>query len=128
MHESTQTRSIQWMTLSRVCAQIAQAYESGGAACISVLTCAKYFQGSFDNLMAIRKAGVTCPLLCKEFVVEVRYAGGLLLLHRFPLMKGLQDKLTSSATSGTDIWLTICIVVVRLALNRTTTRTSAKPV
>ena len=51
--------------------QIAKAYEAGGAACISVLTCAKYFQGSFDNLLAIRKAGVTCPLLCKEFVVEV---------------------------------------------------------
>ncbi|KAK9861627.1 hypothetical protein WJX84_006356 [Apatococcus fuscideae] len=51
-------------------AKIAKAYEAGGAACISVLTCARYFQGSFDNLLAIRKAGVNCPLLCKEFVVE----------------------------------------------------------
>ena len=53
-----------------MCAQIAKAYEAGGASCLSVLTDARYFQGSFDNLTAIRKAGVACPLLCKEFIVE----------------------------------------------------------
>jgi indole-3-glycerol phosphate synthase len=47
-----------------------QAYEAGGAACLSVLTDEKYFQGSFQNLIDIRAAGVTCPLLCKEFIVE----------------------------------------------------------
>ena len=51
--------------------QIAKAYEEGGAACLSVLTDSKYFQGSFEYLQDIRKAGVTCPLLCKEFIVEV---------------------------------------------------------
>ncbi|XP_010668370.2 indole-3-glycerol phosphate synthase, chloroplastic isoform X1 [Beta vulgaris subsp. vulgaris] len=50
--------------------EIAKAYEKGGAACLSVLTDEKYFQGSFENLEAIRKAGVKCPLLCKEFIVE----------------------------------------------------------
>ncbi|XXG72629.1 hypothetical protein AAC387_Pa07g1684 [Persea americana] len=50
--------------------QIAQAYEKGGAACLSVLTDEKYFQGSFENLEAIRNAGVKCPLLCKEFIIE----------------------------------------------------------
>ncbi|KAF5837594.1 indole-3-glycerol phosphate synthase-domain-containing protein [Dunaliella salina] len=50
--------------------RIAQAYEAGGAACLSVLTDERYFQGSFQNLLDIRAAGVTCPLLCKEFVVE----------------------------------------------------------
>lgn len=50
--------------------QVAQAYEKNGAACLSVLTDKKYFQGSFDNLAAIRNAGVQCPLLCKEFIVD----------------------------------------------------------
>ncbi|KAL2317058.1 hypothetical protein Fmac_030934 [Flemingia macrophylla] len=50
--------------------EVAQAYEKGGAACLSVLTDAKYFKGSFENLEAIRKAGVKCPLLCKEFIID----------------------------------------------------------
>jgi len=50
--------------------EIAKAYEAGGAACLSVLTDAKFFQGGFENLQMIRGAGVTCPLLCKEFIVE----------------------------------------------------------
>lgn len=50
--------------------EIARAYEKGGAACLSVLTDEKFFQGSFENLQKIRNAGVECPLLCKEFVVD----------------------------------------------------------
>lgn len=50
--------------------QIAKAYEAGGAACLSVLTDSKFFQGSFDYLRDIRKAGVKLPLICKEFIVE----------------------------------------------------------
>lgn len=50
--------------------EIARAYEKGGAACLSVLTDEKYFKGSFENLELIRNAGVKCPLLCKEFVVD----------------------------------------------------------
>ncbi|CAL8472095.1 g11637 [Coccomyxa elongata] len=50
--------------------KIAKAYEAGGAACLSVLTDAKYFQGSFEYLAQIRAAGVATPLLCKEFIVE----------------------------------------------------------
>ncbi|KAL6524552.1 hypothetical protein OROHE_016223 [Orobanche hederae] len=49
---------------------IAKAYEKGGAACLSVLTDDKFFQGSFENLDSIRKSGVQCPLLCKEFVID----------------------------------------------------------
>jgi indole-3-glycerol phosphate synthase len=47
---------------------IAQAYEQGGASCLSVLTDQKFFQGSFENLAKIR-AVVDLPLLCKEFVI-----------------------------------------------------------
>lgn len=50
--------------------KIAKAYEAGGAACLSVLTDKKFFQGGFENLQLIRNAGVECPLLCKEFIVE----------------------------------------------------------
>lgn len=49
---------------------IAQAYEQGGAACLSVLTDEKFFQGSFDNLRAIREQ-VALPLLCKEFIIDI---------------------------------------------------------
>jgi indole-3-glycerol phosphate synthase len=47
---------------------IAQAYEAGGATCLSVLTDAEFFQGSFDYLAAVREV-VTIPLLCKEFIL-----------------------------------------------------------
>ncbi|XP_021760023.1 indole-3-glycerol phosphate synthase, chloroplastic-like [Chenopodium quinoa] len=50
--------------------EVAKAYEKGGAACLSVLTDEKFFQGCFENLEAIRNAGVKCPLLCKEFIVD----------------------------------------------------------
>ncbi len=47
---------------------IAQAYQQGGAACLSVLTDRQFFQGSFENLSKVRSA-VDLPLLCKEFVI-----------------------------------------------------------
>jgi indole-3-glycerol phosphate synthase len=47
---------------------IAQAYLQGGAACLSVLTDEKFFQGGFENLTRVRSA-VDLPLLCKEFVI-----------------------------------------------------------
>jgi indole-3-glycerol phosphate synthase len=47
---------------------IAQAYQRGGAACLSVLTDEKFFQGSFENLGLVRST-VDLPLLCKEFVI-----------------------------------------------------------
>jgi indole-3-glycerol phosphate synthase len=49
--------------------EVAQAYERGGASCLSVLTDRKFFQGSFDNLRIVRK-NVKLPLLCKEFVID----------------------------------------------------------
>jgi len=48
---------------------IAQAYQHGGASCLSVLTDAEFFQGSFENLQLVRQA-VDLPLLCKEFIID----------------------------------------------------------
>nr|XP_027120797.1 indole-3-glycerol phosphate synthase, chloroplastic-like [Coffea arabica] len=59
---------VQWYAV--VIVEIAKAYEKGGAACLSVLTDQKYFQGGFENLEKIRNSGVKCPLLCKEFVID----------------------------------------------------------
>ncbi|KAJ4763203.1 Indole-3-glycerol phosphate synthase-like [Rhynchospora pubera] len=51
--------------------EIAHTYEQNGAACLSILTDEKYFQGSFENLDKVRKAGIKCPLLCKEFIIDL---------------------------------------------------------
>jgi indole-3-glycerol phosphate synthase len=48
---------------------IARAYQSGGASCISVLTDRDYFQGSVDDLVAVRLS-VDLPVLRKDFVVD----------------------------------------------------------
>jgi indole-3-glycerol phosphate synthase len=49
---------------------IASTYEANGAACLSVLTDAKYFQGSIEYLKQIREA-MSLPLLRKEFIIDV---------------------------------------------------------
>lgn len=49
---------------------IARAYTAAGAAGISVLTDAPYFQGHLDFLAAIRTAVPAAPLLRKDFTVD----------------------------------------------------------
>jgi len=49
--------------------EIARQYESGGAACISVLTDEPFFQGSLDYLRQVRQA-VEIPLLRKDFIID----------------------------------------------------------
>jgi indole-3-glycerol phosphate synthase len=51
--------------------RIACQYEAAGAACLSVLTDAQFFQGSLDCLRQIRGA-VALPLLRKDFIIDER--------------------------------------------------------
>lgn len=67
--------------------KIASSYQKGSAACLSVLTDEKFFQGSFSYLAQIR-AAVNLPLLCKDFILypyqmylaRVRGADAVLLI------------------------------------------------
>jgi len=48
---------------------IGRSYQAGGAACLSILTDERYFQGSDDYLPAVHDA-TALPLLRKDFVID----------------------------------------------------------
>ena len=65
--------------------QLAKIYSENGAACISVLTDEKFFQGSLGYLQQVNDV-VSIPTLCKEFIIdpfqiyEARLAGASAVL------------------------------------------------
>ncbi|HEY3016936.1 MAG TPA: indole-3-glycerol phosphate synthase TrpC [Nocardioides sp.] len=95
-------------------AALAAAYARGGAAAISVLTEERRFQGSLDDLRAVR-AAVETPLLRKDFIVtdyqlvEARTAGADLVLL---IVAALDDaRLRELHAHARELGLTVLVEV-----------------
>jgi indole-3-glycerol phosphate synthase len=91
-------------------AEVALAYERGGAAALSVLTDREFFGGDLEALVRVR-AAVELPVIRKDFVVdplqlwEARAAGAdaVLLIARILSPAELREFLGISADLGLDV-------------------------
>ena len=83
---------------------VAQDYETGGAACISVLTDGPSFGGSLDDMISVRNA-IAIPVLRKDFmvdpiqIVEARVAGADAILI---IMGAMDDALAQELHATAD--------------------------
>ncbi|MDX1931383.1 MAG: indole-3-glycerol phosphate synthase TrpC [Capsulimonadales bacterium] len=92
-------------------AEIARAYEAGGATCLSVLTDHDFFQGRSEYLASVREA-VALPLLRKDFLIdtaqvyESRLLGAdaiLLIVAAIPSPARLAEMRQVSESLGMDV-------------------------
>ena len=95
-------------------ASIAQRYQQGGAAAISVLTESTFFDGSLEHLTAVR-AAVDIPLLRKDFIVdeyqlfEARAAGADAILLIVAALE--QPELTRLQARAWELGLAVLVEV-----------------
>jgi len=92
----------------------AKKYESLGASAISVLTDKPFFNGSMDDLRAVREA-VDLPILCKDFMIDkvqidqAKAAGANIILLIVAALD--YEKLTSLYTYAKELDLEVLVEV-----------------